>query len=348
VIRGRALAWELLHDRGSTTATRTFEWTVIGLCTWLMGGAYLDAWAHRHLASLETFFTPWHGVLYSGMFAILIFLGVTALRNQARGKEPDRTLPTGYGLSLAGCVLFGIGGVIDMFWHLRFGIEVSLQALVSPPHLLLMLALGLIVTGPLRAAWRRPGTRAPWTAIISATLLLSMFTFFDQFNQPLVNTYAAAPIQPATLRYVQELGILGIMVQTALLTGVVLYLLSRFTLPLGSITLLAGVNGALLGSLEQNFDLIPVAIAGGLLADLVMLWLRPGPQRITALRIASFIGPVGVCSLYLLALEMTRGIGWPINLWLGSIVVSGAIGLLLSYLAVQPPAPQQMFPPPLA
>jgi hypothetical protein len=336
----KSLTRELIHDRGSSIATRRFEWRVIGLCTWLMTGAYLDAWAHRHLARLETFFTPWHAILYSGMFAILIFLGVNALRNQARGHEPDRMLPTGYGLSLVGCALFGIGGVIDMFWHLRFGIEVSLQALVSPPHLLLMLALGLIVTGPLRAAWRRPGTRAPWTAIISATLLLSMFTFFDQFDQPLVSTWAATPAPPpATLRYVQELGLLGIMVQTALLTGVVLYLLSRFTLPFGSITLLAGVNGALLGSLGQNFDLIPVAILGGLLADLVMGWLRPGPQRITALRIAAFIGPVGVCSLYLIALEMTRGIGWPINLWLGSIVVSGAIGLLLSYLAVQPAGP---------
>lgn len=339
VTRGRALASELLHDRGPARASRSFEWTVIVLCTWLMGGAYLDAWAHRHLTRLETFFTPWHAVLYSGMFAILIFLAVSALRNQARGKEPDRMLPTGYGLSLVGCALFGVGGVIDMLWHLRFGIEVSLQALVSPPHLLLMLALGLIVTGPLRAAWRRPGTRAPWTAIISATLLLSMFTFFDQFSQPLVSAWAATPVGPADIRYAQELGILGIMVQTALLTGVVLYLLSRFTLPFGSITLLAGLNGALLGSLEQNFDLIPVAIVGGLLADLVMVWLRPGPRRVAALRVASFIGPVGVTSLYLVALEMTRGVGWPLNLWLGSIVVSGAIGLLLSYLAVQPLRP---------
>ncbi|TMC31860.1 MAG: hypothetical protein E6J32_02095 [Chloroflexi bacterium] len=51
-------------------ATTQFEWTVVVLCTWLMSGAYLDAWAHRHLARLETFFTPWHAVLYSGMFAV--------------------------------------------------------------------------------------------------------------------------------------------------------------------------------------------------------------------------------------------------------------------------------------
>src|SRR5438094_7971817 len=108
-----------------------------------------------------------------------------------------------------------------------------------------------------------------------------MFTFFNQFDQPLVNTYATATSgAPATVAQLQELGILGIMVQTALLTGVVLYLLGRFTLPFGSITILVGLNGALQGSLAQNFDLIPVAIIGGLLADLVMLWLKPGPQRV--------------------------------------------------------------------
>ena len=336
-------ARELIRDRGSIPATPQFEWTVIVLCTWLMAGAYLDSWAHRHLARLETFFTPWHAVLYSGMSAILIFLAVSALRNRARGHGPDQVLPAGYGLSLFGCVLFGIGGVIDMFWHLLFRIEVSLAALISPPHLLLMLALGLIVTGPLRAAWRRPGTQAPWTAIVSGSLLLSMFTFFDQFDQPLVNTWAVTRgTDPSAIQHAQELGILGIMVQTALLTGVVLYLLSRFTLPFGSITLLVGLNGALLGSLEQHFDLIPVAIIGGLLADLVMLWLRPGPERVTALRVASFLGPVGVSSLYLLFLAVTRGLNWPITLWLGSIVVSGAIGVLLSYLAVHPPVPRLM------
>ena len=325
---------------GSATGTTQFEWTVVLLCTWLMSGAYLDAWAHRHLARLETFFTPWHAVLYTGMFAVLAFLAITALRNQAKGKSLGEALPAGYGLSLVGCVLFGIGGVIDMFWHLRFGIEVSLAALVSPPHLLLMLALGLIVTGPLRAAWRRPGIQAPVTAIISTSLLLSMFTFFDQFDQPLVNPWAGTQVgSQSTIAYAQQLGILGIMVQTALLMGIILYLLSRFTLPFGSLTLLVGLNGAMLGSLEQHFELIPVAVVGGLLADLVVLWLRPGPERVTALRIASFLGPIGVSSLYLLVVELTRGIGWPVTLWLGSILVSGAIGFLLSCLTVRPQTP---------
>src|SRR5437868_14599221 len=112
--------------RGSATRTTQFEWTVVVLCTWLMSGAYLDAWAHRHLARLETFFTPWHGVLYSGLFAILICLGVHALRNHARGSRLDQALPAGYYLSLIGAALFGIACDIDMIWLLKFGIEVNL------------------------------------------------------------------------------------------------------------------------------------------------------------------------------------------------------------------------------
>src|SRR2546427_5675790 len=120
-----------------------------------MAGAYLDAWAHRHLARLETFFTPWHAILYSGIFAILIFLGTRALRNQARGYRLDQALPAGYNLSLIRAALFGMAGGIDLIWPLRFGIEVNLAPLISPPHLLLMLA------GPPVVARPPPGARRP-------------------------------------------------------------------------------------------------------------------------------------------------------------------------------------------
>lgn len=325
------------HDESLTGGAR-FEWTFIVVTAWLLSGAYLDAWAHRHF-SFETFFTPWHGVLYSGMFAVLIFLAVNTLRNQASGLALSEALPDGYGLSLLGCITFGISGVIDMFWHLRFGIERSLSALISPPHLLLMASLALIATGPLRAAWRRPVTRAPWTAIISASMLLSMFTFFNQFDEPLVNPWPGFRTTSEILPYLQQLGILGIMVQSALLTGMVLYLLRRFELPFGSIAVLAGFNGILLGALEEQFALIPVAVIGGLLADVVLAWLRPNPERVTAIRRASFVGPVAVSSLYLLIVSVTIGMAWPITLWLGSVVVSGAIGLLLSYLVFPPLSP---------
>ena len=40
---------------------------VLGL--WFVVGLLLDAWAHNNLRGLESFFTPWHGVFYSGFAA---------------------------------------------------------------------------------------------------------------------------------------------------------------------------------------------------------------------------------------------------------------------------------------
>jgi len=42
-------------------------------------------------------------------------------------------------------------------------------------------------------------------------------------------------------------------------------------------------------------------------------------------------------AMYFLAVLLTRGIGWTIHSWLGSVVGAGICGLLLSYLVVPPP-----------
>jgi hypothetical protein len=55
---------------------------------------FLDAWAHNNLAQLETFFTPWHAVLYSGFVALAGWMWldptsvVFALSNPLDGSVP--------------------------------------------------------------------------------------------------------------------------------------------------------------------------------------------------------------------------------------------------------------------
>ena len=41
---------------------------------WFFSGAWIDSSAHTYLIDdIETFFTPWHGVLYSGYaFSVLV------------------------------------------------------------------------------------------------------------------------------------------------------------------------------------------------------------------------------------------------------------------------------------
>lgn len=67
-----------------TATPRLLDWTVAILGIWLIGAVHLDAWAH-HRVALETFFTPWHGVLCAGFLAALL-VG-TAIRGRRRGEE---------------------------------------------------------------------------------------------------------------------------------------------------------------------------------------------------------------------------------------------------------------------
>src|SRR5689334_393182 len=89
------------------TGSLRFDWVVILASLWFVGGMFLDGWAHANLASsLETFFTPWHAVLYSGFFAAAGVLMLSQARNMARGHVWMRALPRGYLLALLGVMLF--------------------------------------------------------------------------------------------------------------------------------------------------------------------------------------------------------------------------------------------------
>jgi len=158
----------------------------------------LDGWAHNHFgASLETFFTPWHGVLYSGFFALALFLAIALARNRTKGYPWRRSLPVGYGLSFVGVFIFLFGGVGDMAWHILFGIEVGVEALFSPTHLLLALGGSLMITGPLRSAWLTPmaettnGLARLFPMLFTLTFLLSVLSFFTQVAHPLVTPWAS-------------------------------------------------------------------------------------------------------------------------------------------------------------
>ena len=166
-----------------------FDWTATILCTLLIGGVYLDGWAHAHGKVDSTFFTPWHAVLYSGFAIVGAFLILNLVRNRIKGYPWLDALPPGYNVSLLGVIIFAVGGVLDMIWHILFGIEQSVDALLSPTHLMLALGIVLMVTGPLRAVWLRfPGDKVDGSvkllpAVLSIALVLSLFAFLTEYAQ---------------------------------------------------------------------------------------------------------------------------------------------------------------------
>jgi hypothetical protein len=342
-----------------------FDWAMVVVCAWFQLGAYLDAWAHTHRPDLETFFTPWHAVLYSGFLATAALTGMALVRNRAGGRPWRRALPAGYGLSLVGVLVFGVGGVADMVWHVLFGIEADVEALLSPSHLLLALGSTLIFAGPLRAAWSRadePGAGA-WTRlpmVFSLAFLLSSFTFWTQYAHAIARPWAAAGNRPTselfavvapdplfqgggigTVFVAQALGITGIVLQAAILAGVVLLAVRRWPrdLPPGSLTLVFGLNAAQVGLMRDEAVLVPFVVLAGLAADGLLWRLKPSVAHAGALRVFAFAVPALYYALYFLGVASTKGVWWSIHLWAGSIVLAGTVGWLLSYMIAPPPEP---------
>jgi hypothetical protein len=322
-----------------------FDWAVVAVCTWLVLGGYSDAWAHNHVPSLETFFTPWHGVLYTGLLVAIIFLFGVYIRNRRRGYSWNKALPPGYGLSLIGVVFFAIGGVGDLIWHTLFGIELNIDGALSPTHLFLTSSLVLIVSGPYRAAWYRsnPGSKQDLLQslpmLLSLTYMLSIITLISQIAHPFVNLWPSFFLQdPFTI---QALAVVSILLQTIILMGLVLLTIRRWILPFGSFTLLLTLNIALLSFMKDTYVLIMVALAAGLCIDALYVWLKSSVTRPADVRLFAFIMPVVLYLLYFLALKLTTGVNWTIHLWLGTTFVAGIAGFLLSLLLVPPEVPEK-------
>ena len=117
-----------------------FDWMVVLLEAWWVGGLFVDGWAHAHGKVDQSFFTPWHAILYAGFFVNALFFASVAWRNHGKGYPWSRSVPRGYEFAVLGVGIFLVGGFLDLVWHLLFGIERSLSATLSPTHL--MLALG--------------------------------------------------------------------------------------------------------------------------------------------------------------------------------------------------------------
>jgi len=322
-----------------------FDWLMAGMGLWLLGGLYLDGWAHTHNQA-ESFFTPWHGVLYTGFLVQAAVLAGVWVRNLRRGQAWREALPAGYGLSLVGAGIFTVGGVLDMIWHLVFGIEVSVEALLSPTHLMLAFGGILLVTGPLRAALARREAKSAWgdslPMLISVIILFSFFTFFTDYASPFGGTYITNPDGPlASYSFqIQALGITQFLFQSALLAGIVLVLLRNNKLRLGHVTLLLTIDTALMVIMHERYMavspwyLFGVGVAGGLLGDVLFALLKPSLSNIRGLRLFAFGLPAGLYFFYIVTALVTVGLWWSIHLWTGAIVLSGAAGWLVSYLVI--------------
>jgi hypothetical protein len=321
---------------------------------WVVTGMVLDAWAHQNVSQLESFFTPWHAVLYSGFLAAAAWMVATALAGG--GLRPLRLdVPAGYGLGLAGAAVFFAAGIGDGIWHTIFGVERDLEAALSPTHIGLFLGALLIFTTPLRSAWandrlgRAPSFRALLPALLAVTFttLLVSFLFFylSAFRNP-SSTWpmpagAGRAAASGPVAYARELGVASVLVTNLLLLAPVLLLSRRWRPPFGTATLLF-TTVAFGTSATEEFaygEVVVAALVGGLVTDWLVARAWALPDQARAFRLVATAAPLALWAAYFLALELRHGVTWPAELWTGSILFACLSGFTLSLLMLPPPAP---------
>ncbi|HYN98548.1 MAG TPA: hypothetical protein VEU28_02630, partial [Actinomycetota bacterium] len=264
------------------------------LCTWVLAGIAVDGCAHTNLGGLETFFTPWHALFYSGFAATATWIAWSTVRRRSPGQTLVSAIPQGYELGVAGLALFGLGGIGDMIWHEVFGIEVGVDALLSPTHLLLYAGVFLIVTSPFRAAWRRwdpavvPGFKAFSPVLLSAALAAGFTGFMLMYLSPVFQTDMARDDtawlnsefgnNSGFLHFLnQRAGVASFLVSTMIVMSPLLVILRRWRLPFGSCAFVFGLVAVVVQGIDAfaRPELIAAAVAGGLLADLIAGGLKP-------------------------------------------------------------------------
>jgi hypothetical protein len=329
------------------------------LATWLIEGLTMDAWAHTNQTSLETVLTPWHALFYGGFAVTAGWICWCIRQNIKDGRSGLAAVPIGYGVAIIGMGCFALSGVGDQIWHAVFGIERSLEAFLSPTHLLLVVGMTLIVSAPFRAMWSDPRPRrtsflsllpAIWSLGLTALMLslISDYIIIFASDIPTISREAfgaqfpgnaPAPLLDMFVKRFQVQGVTMLYMTGLLLMAPVLLALRRWRLPFGSITFiwtLIIASDLVAYQYNRGWTLVAVVL-GGLVADYLVLRLRPSGERVVMFRTFAALAPAALWAIYFIVLAIAYNIGWPVELAVGVGVVSSMSILILAYLMIPTP-----------
>lgn len=310
---------------------------------WMIIGLFLDGWAHDNQKP-ESFFTPWHGVLYSGFSVAAVFAVQRARRGRVPGQHWRETLPRGHGLTLAALAVFGVAAIGDLVWHEVLGIEVGIEALLSPTHLLLLASGVVALSAPVRAAWlepeERPTLRGFLPVALSTALLTALVAFFVLYLSPFSNDAAGTAFErfPSQVHdhpsvevgeLQQQLGVASILLNSVLLAVPIAVLRQRWRTPAGTFALVFGLLVVLFeGVAEFAQPLVALAgIAAGLVADdlarrRLPIWLVCGGA----------VGGLWLAYFALYALD-EGAVAWSAELWSGSTFLGALLAAGVGMIA---------------
>jgi hypothetical protein len=276
-------------------------------------------------------------VLDSGYAALALAL-VPAVLWRGRPAGPLRDwIPAGYGPGLLGAVLFAAGGAVDMTWHTLLGIEADIEALLSPPHLLLLSAGMLMVTTPVRAAAaRRAGQSQPSSFAGDLPVLLSMLgavglaAFFLDYLSPFID----APAAFDGYGNGQAFGIAQYLTFTTLVVVAALFVWTRLgRVPAGLLTIVVAA-ASIPNGVFNDFEHLAAQLwplAGAVVADAAVWWAAGRRPHLVPVAVGA-LTPLLVWSTHLIGVQTSLGVAWSEELWAGVVVLTSLAGTVLGTL----------------
>jgi hypothetical protein len=332
---------------GLATPTEDLVSVIFAAC--IIGGAASDGWAHSNRLSQiqqEGFFTPWHAVLYTGFAASAAWTFFLAYRR--RDRAPRWWLdgwPTGYRLGAIGVVTFLFAGLADMIWHTVFGVESTIDALMSPSHILLAVGTVLLTTSAMRSWWASgEGGRRAATGIVAmalGTTSISVFLLYVSIFDFAGPTMPFDGTQNSPAYSVAARGVAAYTITIAVILVPLLLAYRRRTSP-GAATALVTIV-ALFPLITHEFPLVQTtgavgAIVGAAVADLLLVQLDHwrGLDAPLRLSVAGAVVAALVSAGNVAGISLRADITWPVELWTGVVVVTAAVGAILGGLATRP------------
>jgi hypothetical protein len=328
---------------------------VAGFCgVWMISGLFLDGWAHRHQKP-ESFFSPWHGILYSGFLASALWMLRIIRMHRIPGTSLRDSLPVGYGLRTIGVGLFGIGAGFDFLWHQLFGIEVNIEALLSPSHLTLVSGGLLMAGGPIASTLARERDhRASWSstgaAISTIAFVLSLMQFFLMYLSPYdPDTYSADIRREAQAtggrwlaNEIRTRGIASIFIFTLTFVVATLWVIRNIEVPRGTFVVLWLIP-SVLQTLLASFESARLLIGAGLAAVLAELtWPAVRNHRSRPPVLAGWLAAMMLVMWFglLAGVRLEGKIGMSVSLWTGVPTFAALLTALIVLGTASPKTPQ--------
>ncbi|MGX6600629.1 hypothetical protein ACWKSP_00610 [Micromonosporaceae bacterium Da 78-11] len=323
----------------ATSFTARERWVLLVASAWLVIGLQLDAYAHATTPELETFWTPWHGVLYSGIAASGFTL-LWIMRSRLPNIPTYHTLlalPNALRLPLIGMALLLVGGGVDTLWHNVFGIEQGLEIFVSPSHELIIAGMVLVAAGPALLLTGKPG-RGLSVADGTLTTVSALFSvlplhIYSLHASAIGSIYLGQGDDPVLIFSLDAQMVHGYLFSTVLLLAPILILGRRWRLPIAVPTVLVAVPAVLMHLMFSTDDPWWPALTVAAAAAGTELVLRLGARFVpmpTEVRWATLglLAPVGLWGTLFVVGEAEVGVGWNIHLVSGVLTLVAITGLV--------------------